>query len=193
MEEQETWKDIPGLDGLYQASNIGRIKILSRETKNNRGSFRTKEKFSSLSKINSSGYYEISVTVNGIKKSAKVHRLIGISFIENPDNKPEINHKNGIKTDNRVSNLEWATHQENIEHAKSMGLMKAGSLKGKTNVHPSCKPVIQKSLDGSIINTYHSLSEAARQMKVRPCSITDAIYGKCHTCKGYKWEYETPK
>lgn len=109
----EIWKDIPGYEGLYQASNLGRIK-----------SFVINEKIMSA-KPNEKGYLGLRLTDvnnNKKKKSWRVSRLIAITFHPNPNNLPEVNHIDGIKQNNRADNLEWATHSENVQHCYDTGL-----------------------------------------------------------------------
>lgn len=109
---------------MYQVSNFGRIKSLKREiTQTNGFKYTIKEKELKQSK-NNNGY--MAITLNNFdKKRFSVHRLVGESFIDNPENKEQINHINGVKTDNRVENLEWVTKSENQIHAYKTGLQKS--------------------------------------------------------------------
>lgn len=124
--ENEEWKDIPGYEGFYQASSLGRIKGLKRIV--NHGKNGTMVLAEKILKpfINDSGYSVVSLSNFG-RLTRTSHRLVALAFIPNPENKPEINHKNGIKNDNRPDNLEWATSLENKAHALDLGLIKIGS------------------------------------------------------------------
>jgi hypothetical protein len=117
----EIWKNIINYEGLYQVSNMGRVKSL----------WKGKERILKSGK-SIWGYYLVNLHKNGKIKTYSVHRLVGIAFISNPDNKPEINHIDGNKTNNRADNLEWCTHLENIEHAYIIGLH---TQKGEKNGH----------------------------------------------------------
>jgi len=125
MEEiQEVWKDIIGCEGYYQVSNLGRAKSLDRQFTNKIGVVVTfPSKMLKLSK-NRYGYICVNLSVNGRKWIFNMHRAIAIAFIPNPLNKPQVNHINGVKVDNRIENLEWCTSSENRVHAMKIGLSK---------------------------------------------------------------------
>jgi hypothetical protein len=116
----EEWRDIEGYGGLYQVSSLGRVKSLRFGKE--RVMIGTRTRY---------GYLRISLCVENKQKTYRVHRLVAKAFIINLENKPEINHINGIKDDNRVENLEWSTRDENMRHAAETGLM--ASLKGEDN------------------------------------------------------------
>ena len=123
---KEIWKDIPGYEGLYQVSDLGRIKRLPKLVKNeglrNKSkTFISKELIIKPFNI-SKGYKGVILTKNGKRTNKKLHRLVAEVFIENPFNKPQVNHIDCDKTNNKVTNLEWVTGSENIIHAVKNGL-----------------------------------------------------------------------
>lgn len=120
----EIWKDIEGYEGLYQISSLGNVKSLSRMLKHNKGGVKVKRE-TILKHQLTSGYPSVCLYNGNRVKQAHIHRLLAIAFIPNPDNKPEVNHINGIKKDFRIENLEWCTVSENIKHAWNTGLSKA--------------------------------------------------------------------
>ena len=117
----EIWKDVKGYEGLYQVSNLGNVKSLNRIKHYVNGRKYTLNGRVLKGILVGNGYYNI-VLCSSVKRKFYIHRLVAQSFIPNPKNKPEVNHINGIKTDNRVVNLEWSTRLENQRHAKEMGL-----------------------------------------------------------------------
>jgi hypothetical protein len=119
---QEIWKDVKGYEGLYQVSNIGRIKRLRTETRDKRNRVRIKNEVILVQNTINSGRYLIQLSKHGKVERYLVHRLVATSFLPNPFNKKTVNHLNGNYQDNRVENLEWATHSENLKHAWDMGL-----------------------------------------------------------------------
>ena len=115
----EIWKDAPGYEGIYQISTVGRVKKLYREWNN--GSRRSEETILNTH-YGVHGYNHHVFIKNSIRKDFKVARLVAILFIPNPDNKPFVNHIDGVKSNDCVWNLEWATHKENDQHAYKIGL-----------------------------------------------------------------------
>mgnify|MGYP003404826262 FL=1 len=119
MEElkSEIWESVIGFEGIYEVSNLGRVKSVNRILyKSDDKIQKRKEKFMKA-KLKGNGYFQFCLSKNGIKKYISTHRLISLAFIPNPKNKTQVNHKNGIKTDNRIENLEWVTHSENALHS----------------------------------------------------------------------------
>ena len=111
---QEIWKDIVGYEGLYQVSNLGRVKSL--------GNTKARKEKILLGVSISDNYLQIGLNKNGERKRYVIHRLVAEAFIPNPLNKPQVNHINGNKKDNRVENLEWWTQCENIRHSNKKHL-----------------------------------------------------------------------
>ena len=107
----EEWRDVPGYEGLYQVSNLGRVRSEKRST--TRGVILK-------GKINTHGYVEVTLSKKNVRKTARVHRMVAIAFIPNPEGKPQVNHRNGDRSDNRAENLEWCTASENMVHARDV-------------------------------------------------------------------------
>jgi len=124
--ETEIWKDIIDYENLYQISNIGRVKSFDqilRGRNNSSRKIKGRILVLDISKTMRNFYPKVTLVKNNVKTRVWVHRLVAQAFIPNPENKPCVNHINGIKTDNRVENLEWVTISENSKHAYKIGLI----------------------------------------------------------------------
>lgn len=126
-----------------------------------------------------------------IRQLTLVHRLVAKAYIPNPLNKPEINHRDGIKINNQVWNLEWVTESENAIHAYELGLRKAQTPVKKGDINERChnsKPINQMDMNGNVLVTFPSMAEARRQ-GFSQGNISAVISGKRGSHKGFKWEF----
>lgn len=178
----EVWRDVVGYEGYYVVSNKGIVKGLDRKLNNNRfykGKILKQRE-------DKNGYLVINLNKGGDAKTLKVHRLVAISFLGIIDGKNEVNHIDGDKKNNIVSNLEWVNSSENQIHAFKIGLQKPHN--GNTN-----KEVYQLSLDGEILAEYKSLTEASIAMigsNLGKTGISRCCLGKSKTSYGYKWKFK---
>lgn len=126
------------------------------------------------------------------KRAIKVHRLVAIAFIPNLENKPQVNHVDGIKTNNHISNLEWVTNSENQKHAHKLGLQTVHREENNyqySGNHSNCKSVRQLSLDGEEIAIHKSLAIAGRSVGKGYTTIAKVCVGQGVTAYGYRWEF----
>lgn len=122
----EVWKSVKGYEGLYEVSTFGRVKALSRTYTDKNGRVSTIKERIMKQSIGNAGYWQTALRRNGVSSTTNIHRTLAETFVPNPDKKPFVNHIDGNKTNNEISNLEWVTHEENIKHAAKNGLMKKG-------------------------------------------------------------------
>lgn len=190
---EEIWKDVIGYEGYYKASNMGNIKSVDRLIYCNRNKsnslFKGKLKTGSEDK---DGYLSYGLSKNGLTKRFRGSRLVAQAFIPNPENKPYVNHINGIKTDNSVNNLEWVTQSENELHAHKLGLKKTNK-KWLEFYGIEClrsKSVKQFSADGVLIGSYPSCKNAEKQTGITDSGISACARGEINTFHGYIWKYD---
>lgn len=168
----EIWEDIVGFEDLYKVSNHGRIKKC--QTVHGKRIY-IERILSTPKKINR--YHGVLLTKNGVHTTTLIHRIVAMAFIPNTSNKPQVNHINGIKHDNRVDNLEWATSSENIKHSFDTGL-RIGTCTGKFGKnHGASKPVKRITMDGEIIATYENQREASEKTGICLTAITACCLG----------------
>lgn len=164
-------RDIPEHEGRYMASSDGHVWGV---TKGDYLSERT----------NKDGYKIVKLYVNGKPKLFLVHRLVAMAFIPNTENKKTVNHKNEVKTDNRVENLEWMTNIENIFY----GTGRVRAVENNYHSKQISKPVYQLSLDGKIIMLHPSIKSASRYINADKGQIKKCLKGESKTCHGYVWK-----
>lgn len=212
--EGEEWRDIDVAKGLFMISNYGRVKALARERANHYSKVVCKEKIRRLG-YSMKGYPMIQLT-DKCKSvfTGFIHKLVAMAFIPNVEKKPQIDHINTIKTDNRVCNLRWVTNKENASNpitakrvrnarARQIGTKRTDETKHKLSEqkkgeknpfwgvtgkdHHLSIPVIQLTLSGIYVREWECIREPS---KIYGFHISDCCRGKRKQCGGYKWEYK---
>jgi hypothetical protein len=183
MSFKGVWINIEGYENMYQISNTGKIKSLSRKGVR-------KDRIRVLA-IDKYGYSYVSLIKNKIREKYMIHRLVAIHFIPNIYNSPQVNHKDGIKTNNNTYNLEWCTISENVSHAykflnKKPNLTGTGKF-GKLN--HNAKQINQYSITGEFIKTWDCILDITKEYKICRKSIWGCCINKYKTSHGFKWEY----
>lgn len=186
----EEWRDVVGYEGLYQVSNMGRVKSLKREStpflqKGTLCSYTVKKKICKQSIVE--GYLMVHLSKYNIKRQFKVHRLVAIAFIENRYNHPQINHLDEDKLNNVFSNLEWCTSFYNNNYGTRNERISKKQLNDKTK----SKRVIQYTIDGKFVKEWDSICEIGRHGFDRK-SVSCICRGveHYHTSGGYKWSFK---
>lgn len=192
---EEVWKDVPGYEGLYQVSNLGRVKSLPRYVNGRKPLVKPLSERILKPWLNR-GYLLVRLCLNPkIRKSIGVHRLVASAFIPNPNNYPEIDHIDGNPSNNIVDNLRWVTRQQNelnpitrkrISNSKIGENNPVYGKRGK-EIH-NAKAVIRINWDGKE-KYYESIADAARDNNIRESGISGCLIGKNKTSGGYIWRY----
>lgn len=177
--ENEIWKDVVGYEGLYQVSNLGRVKSLPRIVKNGKIYRRVNERIMANLRAHN-GYIKAYLKRFGKGVNKSIHRMVAEAFIPNPLNLPQVNHIDEDKTNNRVENLEWCTAKHNTCYG----------TRPKRIAAKNSKPVFQFSLDGGFLREFESVKVAAETLKVHPSSIYTCVQGIHSIAYGYKWAYK---
>lgn len=174
------WKKIEGFNENYEVNEKGQIQSC----------FPYKKPRILKQILKGGGYLTVNLQSKNRIIQARVHRIVATAFIANPENKSQVNHKDGNKLNNCASNLEWVTASENIKHSFSV-LGKTPPNKGRIGAkHYSAKKVCQYGLDGKFIRQWDCISDAARAVQCNPCQIMNNVKGRTRTCHGYMWRYE---
>lgn len=164
---KEEWRPIKGYEGLYEVSNMGRVKSLHA----------SQEIILKQAEC-TNGYMEVKLSKDGTKNMKLVHRLVAIAFIKNPNNYECVNHKDGNKKNNTVGNLEWCTVKENTHHAIKTGL---------TNLTVAPKPVMVYK-DGKLVGVFRPIRKCAEKLNCDRGNISGVIHGKFKTHHGFTFK-----
>lgn len=192
---KEVWRDIKGYEGYYKVSNLGNVKSVDRVINNGGVKYTAKGKLLKL-QHNGHGYYQVSLSKKGKRKSYKVHRLVAEAFIPNTRKLNHINHIDGNKLNNNVTNLEWVTQQENNQHAWDKGLNK-NTAKQRETAKQWCKENRDKMVKGmqrvrvKCLNNgkvYNSITEASEDLGIEGKYISRVALGQRNHTFGYKFE-----
>lgn len=181
---EEIWKDVKGYEGMYQVSNLGRVKSLERQIVGIKSKY-IGERILKQSP-DGKGYMMAWLYFKNKRTTVKVHRLVAEAFIPNPENKPQIDHINTVKTDNNVANLRWCTEKENSCNpitAKRNGEAHYRD-KGKCN-----SKVLQMSMDGEPIKEWICMSDVKRELGIQHSHIVGCCKGSRKSAGGFKWKY----
>ena len=181
--KEEEWKPVPGYEGLYKSDYWGHVWSVSHivEVRNQTdGTWRRNTKSKQLKPQLKHGYYQVRLFKDGIGKWVAVHRIVASAWIPNPDNKPQVDHIDGNRLNNAVSNLRWTTVPENANNPITIE---------RKRYSTRCKQVNQYTLDGILVNTYKSANEVTRQTGYLQGNISACCRGEHRHAYGFIWRY----
>ena len=181
---EEIWKDIPGFEGRYQVSNLGHIRRLAYTyKKNNRWGVFDYKNTPGIQRewIGKDGYHRVSLSIEeGKRKNLLVHRLVAIAFLDGGSDNLDVNHIDENKDHNYLSNLEWVTRKQNLNH---------GTHNARATAHNVRRAVVQMTKTGEFVAEYGSQLEASKKTGIDVGSISNACKGKTKSAGGYRWRY----
>lgn len=181
---EETWKDIPGYEGLYRVSNYGNVLSL-----NYRLCGYSKQ---IAPKCNSKGYLWVLLYGKGKGKPMLIHRLVALAFLPNPNNYPQINHKDENPKNNHLSNLEWCTASYNVKYTvdRHPGLFsRGGGRNGRRAWKYGGRKIVQLTLDGNFVREWADIIEIQKNNFPNAWSVTQCCNGNRKTAYGFKWRF----
>lgn len=177
------WYKLRDYENLYEITKDGNIRRIDFNVIKNNNTFSKKLPYILKQNHDKDGYLRVCLDDGCCKKIHYVHRLVANTFLNNDQNYEQVNHKNGIKDDNRVENLEWCTRSENIRHRIDVLGVSLRNKKGS-------KEVEQYDLSNNLINTYPSAKEAMRQTGFSQGHISEVCRGEKTTYKNFIWKYK---
>ena len=188
MEIEEVWKPTHVYSDYYEVSNLGKVKGVDRVVDNTgiKSGWVSVKGIILKQSLNKKGYPVVYLSKQGKQKTITVHRLVAFAFIDNVHNKPQVNHINGIKTDNRAVNLEWCDNSENQLHAYKNGFNKASPNAGR----PRKKVHMLDPATHEVLASFDSLAEAGKKTRINQFNIRSVCEGERNKAGGFKWKYK---
>lgn len=174
----EVWRDIPGYEGMYMVSSYGRVRRIRLSKREGNGI--------RVTRLTTNGYVKVNLSKDGVTYHVTVHRLVAQAFIPNPNNLPQVNHKDEDKTNNHVENLEWCDARYNNNYGTKKTRFRATRL----NDPRVSKPVLQFTMDGKLVAEYPSVREASRATGFLHGNIKNCCRGKVASAYKFKWAFK---
>lgn len=212
---EEIWKPVLGYENLYEVSNCGNVRSVEHYTEHGNNKMIVYGKLLSKVRNTKNGYLYVTLSKNGKRKTAMVHRLVATAFIPNPDNKRCIDHIDGSRDNNAAHNLRWCSHKENMnypiakerlsishkgyiptEESKIKRLqswVKNGKPMNRPINNRKSKAVEQVDMNGLVVSTFPSMQEVKRRLGYSPSNICLCCKGETDKAYGYKWRYKEYK